>query len=116
MAGQIGVGDLAFGEAGVAASASRGQDARSEILKIKEQRVVEAGFENRRRPAAIFRRAEDDDDVGGAGFIDRGLAPDFAGQRKLPEVPRAAKARTPIPATAVSRGRFMRYAGRSEPL
>ena len=79
VAAQIGAAHFAFGEGGVAAGAAGGQDARGPLLAVQKQRMIEAGFENRRGFSAILGRAQNHDDVGGPHFIDGRLAADVAG-------------------------------------
>jgi len=46
------------------------------MTAVQLHRVVEPELEYGRRPAAIFGRAHDDDDVGRVGVVEQGLAVD----------------------------------------
>lgn len=77
--GKIGAADSAFGEDRVAAGASGSDNERRHVTEIEKKGVIETGFQNGRRTAAILGGAEYDDGVGGACFIDLGLALDGGG-------------------------------------
>ena len=70
---------FAFGKNGIAAGATGGEDAGGEFALPESEAVFQACAEDGRGAAAVFGGAHDDDDVGGAGFIDAGLAGDGEG-------------------------------------
>src|SRR5450432_2478881 len=65
-----------FVEAGIVACAAGGDDDGRQAAMVKLRGVVEPGFVDRRRATIIFSRAEDDDGVRDAGFIDDRLRND----------------------------------------
>src|ERR1035438_7410219 len=77
--GEVGAADGTFGEDRVAAGASGGDDARRHALEIQVECVVQSSFKNRRRLAAVFSSAQNDNGVGGTSFVQHGLMLDLAG-------------------------------------
>src|SRR6185436_8459063 len=55
-----------------------GQDARSHVLQVEKQGMVQTRFENRRGAASVLSCSQHDDDVGRAGFVDFRLLANLA--------------------------------------
>lgn len=74
--GEVLAADFGFGVDAFAAGAAGGEDERGELALVEIVGVVEAGFEDRGGLAVVLGGTEDDDDVGGAGFVALGLIAD----------------------------------------
>ena len=71
-ADEVVAADFAFGEVGVAAGATGGEDAGGETLAVEIEGVVESAFEDGGGAAAVFGGTEDEDDIGGMSFVEAG--------------------------------------------
>ena len=69
LAYQIRPPHAAFGEQGISTRSARSHNPRRELALVQVKRVIQARLEHRRRTAAVFGRAQNQDEIGRARFV-----------------------------------------------